>query len=121
MFTAACVIIRRRNAVLAVSRKTDSADFGLPGGKIDPGETAEEGACREVFEETGVVLDPSDLRLVYQAAAGKHVCACYVADRWSGTPRSVEAGVVRWLDPAELQRGGTFVDFNRGAFAALAG
>jgi len=33
-----------------------------PGGGLDPGETVEQGALREVAEETGLILEPSDLR-----------------------------------------------------------
>jgi 8-oxo-dGTP pyrophosphatase MutT (NUDIX family) len=33
-----------------------------PGGGVDPGETVEQAALREVAEETGLVLEPSDLR-----------------------------------------------------------
>lgn len=32
-----------------------------PGGKIEPGETAEEAACRELLEETGLALAPADM------------------------------------------------------------
>lgn len=32
-----------------------------PGGGLDPGETYESAAVRELFEETGLRLDPSDL------------------------------------------------------------
>lgn len=32
-----------------------------PGGKMEPGESPEDTAVREVFEEVGLVLDPSDL------------------------------------------------------------
>lgn len=39
----------------------DHPDRGvcLPGGKIDPGETAEQAACRELYEETGIRLPPT--------------------------------------------------------------
>lgn len=36
----------------------------LPGGIIDPGETAEQGALREVYEETGLILRDNQLHLI---------------------------------------------------------
>lgn len=33
-----------------------------PGGGLDPGESEREGAARELFEETGLRLDPAELR-----------------------------------------------------------
>jgi 8-oxo-dGTP pyrophosphatase MutT (NUDIX family) len=37
----------------------------LAGGVVEPGETVAEGAAREVFEEAGISVQPSDLTLVY--------------------------------------------------------
>ena len=45
-----------------------------PGGKLDPNESLEQGAYREVFEETGIKLDPSNVPLkpyfLYEAFSG---------------------------------------------------
>lgn len=38
-------------------RKTSGIVFEFPGGAIDRGETEENAAIREVFEETGLVLE----------------------------------------------------------------
>lgn len=37
----------------------------LPGGMVDSGETHVEGAVREMQEEAGIVINPSDLRLAF--------------------------------------------------------
>ncbi|EKX54920.1 hypothetical protein GUITHDRAFT_42753, partial [Guillardia theta CCMP2712] len=37
--------------------RTSSPVWKLPGGMLDLGESFEEGACREVFEETGIACD----------------------------------------------------------------
>ena len=39
---------------LAVSRKNNPNDWGLPGGKVDPDETSQQAIRREVMEETGI-------------------------------------------------------------------
>lgn len=54
---ARCLLVRKAVYVPA-NRFTCVAGF------IEPGESAEEGACREVLEETGVVLDPASVRFV---------------------------------------------------------
>jgi 8-oxo-dGTP diphosphatase len=36
----------------------------FPGGIVDPGETPREGAIRETFEETGIVVPPRSVRFV---------------------------------------------------------
>ncbi|GGN03227.1 MutT/NUDIX family protein [Terrabacter tumescens] len=51
MTAAFCLV---RDGRLLTVRKSGSSRFMLPGGKIDPGESAREAAVREVMEEVGV-------------------------------------------------------------------
>ena len=60
---AQVVIINKKGKVCLVSRKDDHKDFGLPGGKVDEGETYEEAAIRETKEETG--LDVKNLTMIF--------------------------------------------------------
>ncbi|OHB67839.1 MAG: hypothetical protein A2Y76_14100 [Planctomycetes bacterium RBG_13_60_9] len=62
-------------------RKTISAS-----GHVDPGETFEQAAVREVEEELGVTLDVRDLRLVGSFTGLSH-CGPVYAVRSSRTPR----------------------------------
>lgn len=50
---AAAVLLYEKQIVLVKNRREDR-NWGLPGGFVEPGENAEEGVLREIFEETGV-------------------------------------------------------------------
>ncbi|MHB8585470.1 MAG: NUDIX domain-containing protein [Thermoplasmatota archaeon] len=60
----AVVVVRKGAAILFIRRERDPMKgyWELPGGKIEVGESAEEAARRELFEETG--LRATDLRRV---------------------------------------------------------
>lgn len=50
---------------LAVSRRHDTSRWGLPGGKVDPGEHNLQALLREVREEIGLALSPEELEPLY--------------------------------------------------------
>jgi 8-oxo-dGTP pyrophosphatase MutT (NUDIX family) len=63
---AARVLLVDRDERLLLLRGGDPAQPGLrywftPGGGLDPGESPAQGAARELFEETGLRVDPADL------------------------------------------------------------
>ncbi len=49
-----CVVLTRRPLVMS----RHAGQFALPGGRIDPGESVEQAARRELAEEVGLVLGP---------------------------------------------------------------
>ncbi|MDO5330460.1 MAG: NUDIX domain-containing protein [Bacillota bacterium] len=55
------LVINERNQIL-LEKRTDNGLWCAPGGSLDIGETVIEGAKREVYEETGIVLE--DLTLL---------------------------------------------------------
>ena len=57
------VLVPVGKGLLVVRRMNDpgKGELALPGGFLEVNETWQEGACREVFEETGAVIDPKDI------------------------------------------------------------
>ena len=79
------VVVRRQNSVLMGLRKGShgAGSWSLPGGHLEPGETVSGCAARELFEETGLILDPALMRkLTFTndvfSAEGKHYVTLYV-------------------------------------------
>lgn len=63
---AVAVVFTYEDKVLFTVRKVDpdKGKLDLPGGFVDPNETAEETACREIKEELGLDLVPKDLKYI---------------------------------------------------------
>lgn len=104
--------------ILAVSRRDDPSDFGLPGGTIEKGEAPAEAAARELREETGAVIDPASLRLVY----ARRGCVTFEASLFHikrvVRPRRGETGRIAWVEADDLLRG-CFGKYNRKLLRAL--
>lgn len=104
-------VINDDNQILAVSRKDDPTDFGLPGGKVDPGETAKEAVVRELFEETGLKATQIG-ECLYEDDNTGHYCFTFEVEVEGEIDHNKEAGVVKWIDPATLIKG-SFGEYNR--------
>lgn len=50
---------------ILLTKRTDNGQWCLPGGGIDPGESANEACIREVLEETGLLVEVKKLIGVY--------------------------------------------------------
>lgn len=116
---ACCLIMTDDGLVLAVSRKDDPSAWGTPGGKVDPGETPEQAAARELTEETGLVA--VKLTPVFSKADEHGFVTTTFACEVTGEINTPESGVIRWVHPNVLVSSETspFADYNRAMFEEL--
>lgn len=62
--TGAAIIIRNEEGKILLQERTDRNKWGLPGGCQDLGEDLRITAVREAYEETGITLDPNEIKLI---------------------------------------------------------
>ncbi|MEV6818544.1 NUDIX domain-containing protein [Nocardiopsis dassonvillei] len=82
----------------------------LPSGHLEEGESLDQGAAREAWEETGVHIDPTELDMVAlihhrQDADHTRIGVFFACEQWSGRPYNREpdkcAGL-SWAVPTDL-------------------
>ncbi|RIJ23621.1 NUDIX domain-containing protein [Henriciella barbarensis] len=115
---AAGVVCLREDQVLLIRRGTPpmTGEWSLPGGRIEPGETAKDAALRELKEETGVdayiagLLDVVDAIIKNREGSliTRHYVLCdYLAIWTSGEPLAgddaAEAGFFDLSDVPDLK------------------
>ncbi|WP_329550461.1 NUDIX hydrolase [Streptomyces sp. NBC_00696] len=91
------VILRDGDKIL-LSQRGGPYGYGcwhMPSGKLDQGEPIPRGAARELLEETGITVDPSDLRLVQvvhhrQDDEVERIGFFFEAVEWEGEPINTE-------------------------------
>jgi 8-oxo-dGTP pyrophosphatase MutT (NUDIX family) len=54
IMAGSCVLVFNDQGELLLQRRTDSLDWGTIGGSLEPGESLEEAAERELYEEAGL-------------------------------------------------------------------
>ncbi|RKS08107.1 NUDIX domain-containing protein [Nocardiopsis sp. Huas11] len=83
-------------------KRADNGRWVPPGGVLELDETPERGAVREVFEETGVRIEPVRLTGVYKNMKRGVVCLTFLCDYVGGQPTtSEESREVVWLTADE--------------------
>lgn len=109
--TAAVWVHRQGDQVLAV-RPHGSEVFFLPGGMPEPGESYAEAAAREVREETGMTVDPADLREIrrieddaYGRPGFRVRLVCFEGPgTGAAVPGEDEIAEIVWLAPSQWHR-----------------
>ncbi|MXP26942.1 NUDIX domain-containing protein [Altererythrobacter indicus] len=120
---ATIAVVFREGQVLLVRRANppDAGRWGFPGGKIETGETIEQAAIRELYEETAIrgealqtftAVDAFD----YDDDGGlrRHFILIAVLCRWcSGEPVAGDDALeARWFDLAELKDANVALSLN---------
>lgn len=101
-----------------------AGEWSLPGGKLDPMETLEEGCGRELHEETGIKAVMRALGIVTEDAdwgPDLHFVTHYhQAVSWTGEPEVMEPhkhAAIRWVDQDVLERAARLGDPDLPLFA----
>ena len=102
------VAVIERDGLYLISQRLPHDSFAghweFPGGKINPGETFQEGLAREIQEELGIAIEVGPLfRLVEYPYPHRTIrLHCFTCKVLSGEPQAVECAAWRWVSPAEL-------------------
>ena len=97
------VVVNDQSQVLVI-RRADNGRWEPPGGVLEPGETIEEGARREVAEETGFRVTIDRLTGVYKNMNRAVVALVFRCSVVNEQPHATdgESTAVRWVDPATV-------------------
>ncbi len=105
-FLAASVAIVRQHDVLLIQRKRapSAGLWTLPGGRLEPGETPEQCAEREVKEELGLTV--FGLRSLIVLRHGQYRLQTFATQTYDGQirPKADEIADWRWVRPQELHQ-----------------
>ncbi len=104
---AAGVILERDASVLLLRRAVEPGlgAWDLPAGYLDPGESPEEAARRETFEESGLEVDLVRLVGVYTSRPGNAVSSIYLArqvDPSASVRLDGESSDFAWVPSSEV-------------------
>jgi 8-oxo-dGTP diphosphatase len=110
--TADVVALTPDGRVLLIERRWEphTGCWALPGGHVDPGETSQAAAARELAEETGIDIAAEDLRQIGtfdepgRDPRGRYVTVAYVAVVPADTRTTAgdDAQAARWWPLTDL-------------------
>src|SRR6185295_17163610 len=110
---AGAVTFRKPDArvLYLVVSSSDGLNWVLPKGHIDPGETAEVAALRELGEEAGTVGEiVAPLSTQDFMKGGKEAAVKFFLVRETGATEAIEDRTIRWEEEAAAQQLLTFAE-----------
>ncbi len=114
---AACIVLLNDQSIVVCSRR-HSKIYGLPGGKVDFGETTLQAAVRETAEETGIIIQPENLSLIYSGPSYEEkpfFVDTFITKIPSTTIlKNMEDGIdVIWMNWLEFLQNNAFKEYNK--------
>jgi 8-oxo-dGTP pyrophosphatase MutT (NUDIX family) len=101
--SVAGVIVDDEGRALIIQRR-DNGHWEPPGGILEHGETIEDGLRREVYEETGLKVEPGPLTGVYQNMRRNIVALVFRCRRSGGElTDGDEVSAFRWVSADEVR------------------
>ncbi len=78
--------------------------MGVPGGKIEPGETPQESLARELQEELAIQVRVGEFlcSASYEGDGVSLELMVYRVERMEGEPALIEHQEIRWVNPKQL-------------------
>jgi 8-oxo-dGTP pyrophosphatase MutT (NUDIX family) len=102
--SVAGIIVNGDGRALIVQRR-DNGRWEPPGGILEHGETIEDGLRREVYEETGLKIDPGPLSGIYQNMQRHIVALVFRCQATEGElAENAEATAFCWATPDDVTR-----------------
>ena len=103
---AASVALIDRDKVLLIQRAREPwlGVWSLPGGRLEPGETAEDAAAREILEEVGLrAFRLQPVRRMLLGGDGRFVLQVFATEAFEGEIiLNDESSAWRWVKPDQL-------------------
>ena len=107
VFTNMCMIYKDEYILIQNRRNPNWPGITFPGGHVEHGESFVESVKREVFEETGLVIENPTLCGVKQFQTmqdERYVVLFFKTDQFKGKLKSSEEGDVFWIKKEDLKK-----------------
>ena len=104
-----CLLVASGEILLALRQNTGRHDgsWSLPGGRVEPGETAKAAIVREAREELGIAVDPEGVRSIDVVEDGSLAVRSFVFHEWEGKVTNCEpehCAELRWWSRDEIPK-----------------
>lgn len=107
VLTNMCMVYDNQGNVLVQDRlDPDWPGVTFPGGHVEPGESFTKAVIREVWEETGLIIEHPrlcGLKQFPEEDGTRYIVMLYKANQFSGELQSSREGKVFWIKRSELE------------------